>query len=185
MRCGRGSVRSWAQESFVGRADSHRVDHQLVALGCDERDDFEHVGCAVGAEQEPPVRFLADVLGGKRMVDGVEDVLVGKGAYVTARFEGPARIVRAKTERPQARSSPAGQSGFCAGSSAHAARGWPRSSARSVRKEPANCERGCTAGSPRMTFHGGELRSVERTARRTEPSGRVGRCSLVEVMWRG
>ena len=53
------------------------MDHQLGSLGGDQHDHLEHVDGAVGAEDEPAVWVFADVFDGKRIVDGVKDVLVG------------------------------------------------------------------------------------------------------------
>ena len=52
------------------------MDDQLVTLCGDEHDDFEEVRSAVGADDEPSVRVVAEVVDDQRVLDGVEDVVV-------------------------------------------------------------------------------------------------------------
>ena len=51
------------------------MDDQLVTFGGDEHDNFEEVRSAVGADDEPSLRVLADVIDKDRVLDGVEDVV--------------------------------------------------------------------------------------------------------------
>ena len=44
-----------------------------LALDGNEHDDLEEVAGTVRAEDEPPIRILAGVLDGERVVDGVTD----------------------------------------------------------------------------------------------------------------
>ena len=53
------------------------VDDQLVAFCGDEYDEFEEVGGLVRTDDEPSVWVFAEVVDNNRMVDSVEDVVVG------------------------------------------------------------------------------------------------------------
>jgi hypothetical protein len=63
------------------------VDDQLVAFGGDEHDDFEEVGGSVGADDEPSIGILAEVINNERVVDRVEDVAIGSAVASGRRMD--------------------------------------------------------------------------------------------------
>ena len=55
----------------------HGMNDDLVALVSHQHHDLEQVGGAVGADGEPTIGILSEVLDRHREVDGVEHVFVG------------------------------------------------------------------------------------------------------------
>lgn len=52
------------------------MDDDLVALIAEHHDDFEKAAGGVRSQDQPPIRILAKVLDGQRVLDSVEHVLL-------------------------------------------------------------------------------------------------------------
>ncbi len=61
-------------------------DH-LFILGRDEDDQLEEVGGAVGTDDKPSVRVLAQVINERRVLDGVEHVVVSDAVAAGGRMD--------------------------------------------------------------------------------------------------
>ena len=85
------------------------MDHERIVVSADEDNDLEEVAGTVRADEQPSVWFLSGVFGRERMINRVEDVLVGDavlaGRLVDLRMIIVLRIgatgTRRRTPRPQ------------------------------------------------------------------------------------
>lgn len=72
------------------------MNHELVAFTRGHDHDLEQVRSTVWAEDKPAVGFLSGVFNGERMIDSVEDVLVGYAVLARRRVNLHAEIVLRK-----------------------------------------------------------------------------------------
>jgi hypothetical protein len=61
------------------------VDRQLSALGRDEDDCLKQVPSTIWPDDEPAIWVFSGILDGKRMINGVTDVLVGYAVLASRR----------------------------------------------------------------------------------------------------
>ena len=63
------------------------MNDQFIAFGRDEHREFGEVGGVVGADDEPPVGILAEVVDEEGVFDGVEHVVVGDAVAASRRVD--------------------------------------------------------------------------------------------------
>lgn len=61
------------------------MDDHFIAVGGDEHNDLEKIRSPVRADDQPPVRVLAQVVDSHGVFDGMEDVVVSDAVAASRR----------------------------------------------------------------------------------------------------